>query len=203
MKKILVLLFISVLVLQANGQVEKPITKGHFIVGGTFNFVTDKYDYIDPDGQVSIVREHSIFEGGAYLGYFIFNHFFAGLEIDYMIKRTDYGHSINTRDEVIIGPSIRYYLNVGIFSTASVGFGYDYSGPKNSLTKYRAFQWEVGLGYSLFLNKNIALESIVNYSMLRQTGVRVDDFVKEYKGFNVTIGIQFYFNGRRKDKVNN
>ena len=159
-KKLIFSVLIMLISINALGQIEKPITKGSFLIGGSLNFGADKYNYIDPDGQIAIERDHTNFEGGVNQGYFIFNSFSAGLEIDYLIKRTDYGQSITTSDEVMIGPSIRYYLNIGIFGTGSLGIGYDYSGPKDSQTKYRDFLWNIGLGYSVFLIKTLHLNQL-------------------------------------------
>ena len=203
MKKIFSLLFISVLVLQANAQIEKPITKGSFRVGGSFDFSIDKSNYVTDDGLIAVEREHTIFEGTIGFGYFIFNKFSIGIELDYIINRTDYGQSISTSDEVIIGPTIRYYTKVGIFAKGAVEFGYYYWGPKIDQIKYRNFLWDIGIGYSLFLNKNIALESIVSYSELRKTAIEKDYSDREIRGFNMTIGFQIYFNGPRNDQINN
>lgn len=198
MKKILMLsVLIAFTYMNVLGQIEKPIKKGNFMIGGGLDFNTDKSNYVTDDGLIAVEREHTIFEGNIGFSYFIFNKFSIGIELDYIINRTDYGQSISTSDEVIIGPVIRYYTKVGIFAKGAVGFGYYYWGPKVDQIKYRNFLWDIGIGYSLFLNKNIALESIVSYSELRKTAIEKDYSNREIRGFNMTIGFKIYITSKK------
>jgi len=194
MKKILLLsVLITILFLNALGQIEKPISKGSLWVGGALDFSTDKSNHVTSDGQITVKRETTIFEGTIDFGYFMFNKFSTGIEIKYFIKRIDYGQSITTSDELIIGPAFRYYTKIGVFAKGALGLGYYYTGAKVDPVKFRDFLWDIGFGYSLFLNKNIALETFVSYYELRQTAIKIAESDNEHRGLNITLGFKFYF----------
>jgi hypothetical protein len=186
--------------LNAIGQIEKPITKGYFLAGGSLDFVREKHKDINPEGETGYSTDISIIEGDLFIGYFIFNNISLGLETDYFITRRNTNDTWNyIENDLIVGPSIRYYTKIGIFTDCFVGIGFLHHGGKGHPIKWRNYAWSTGVGYSLFINKFIALEPVISYRTLHKDAFKIEEGEEKYSGFNLSIGLQIYLKSE-KDK---
>ena len=154
MKKlfVLILLFTS---LCSFSQIEKPVTKGNFIIsgGGTIESIHSK----------SEATEYSSF--GIYFnpgsGYFVKDNLALGLtSIISYIKISDYKSYI-----LGIGPFIKYYFSNGVFLNFDTFFDYTH-GIGNTSQKITGISFAPGVGYAFFLNSKVSLEPSVNYKYI-------------------------------------
>ena len=98
--------------------------------------------------------------------------------------------SISERN-ISFGPFLRYYTKPGIFFEGSAGFGFLKTSQGSDEVKWTNYSWSAGFGYSIFLNKSIALEPIINYRFLH---TKLTDLGEDEKtnGLNFFIGFQIY-----------
>jgi hypothetical protein len=203
MKKLLMfsvlLAFISII---AFGQIEKPIKKGNIMTGGSFGFAREKYKHTLEEGRVASKTKTNRFEVDLYGGYFILKHFSIGLKIDYVLLRRkeapDYDF-VHSYDYLILNPFVRYYLSSGFFGEGSVGYGFENWQRKESKGEKTIFNWNIGIGYSLFVNKNIAVEPKVYYSFIRMSETYLSESITENADLKIQIGLQYYFNLNKKN----
>jgi hypothetical protein len=205
MKKILMLSVLMVIVcMNTLGQIEKPITKGYVIVGWDLSFKADKYDWEAPGYFDKRDRLH--FNTDLSFGYFVFNQFAIGLKAGVVLNRdilvaTD--EKLITQD-LQLKSFIRYYTSFGIFVEADIGYGF---GTTNSCitgtrtNDFNSFTWSSGLGYGLFLNRNLAIESKVLYKKWRREE-SYSEVKEETSGVYLIIGFQIYLS-TRKTKIAN
>jgi hypothetical protein len=148
MKKYFFILFLF-LTSVAFSQTEKPITKGNMMVGGAMQL-----------SKWSMHFNNVQFNASPSFGYFVANHLAVGIELPVsifkMIQIHDYSYGYS--------PFVRYYWNNGLF--ASLQFSQiftDYQDINNYRSKMNRLIVAPGLGYSYFLNKNVAFEGGVFY----------------------------------------
>jgi hypothetical protein len=159
MKKNFLLLLISFALLKKSNC---QITKGNWLVRGS----------------ARIEKQHETLRGTPVLGssisatpdvgYFIFDKFAAGAEIEYSgatIKQN--GHK-STSNYLAFGPYLRYYWLsedhvINLFSQALVDYGVDFNG-------HNAFDYLFSSGAVLFFNTSVGLELTGNYS-ISNTGI--------------------------------
>ena len=148
MKKLLFALLMLVAV-AGSAQIEKPITKGNMMVGGAMQF-----------SKWSIHFDNVQFNASPSFGYFIANQLAVGIELPVsvfkmaQIHNYSYGYS----------PFVRFYMKNGLFF--SLQFSHIFSDNQDinmNRSKMNFFVIAPGIGYSYFLNKNIALEGGVFY----------------------------------------
>jgi hypothetical protein len=148
MKKLLfaLLMFASV---AASAQIEKPITKGNMMIGGAIKHST-----------MSIHLTNFQFNASPSFGYFVANQLAVGIELPVSMFRMSQIHNYSYG----YSPFVRYYLKNGLF--ASVQFSHiflDYQDINSIQSKNTQFMFTPGVGYSYFLNKNVAFEGGVFY----------------------------------------
>ncbi len=201
MKKIFLLaILVAFISLNIIGQVEKPIKKGYFVTGGSLSIEGKKYKKTDPDLNYTYYEHENKFNTNIYFGYFIFKHFATGLKVDYLINRYKFNQgSILYTNALTLEPFLRYYTPIAIFGETSIGYGFNnYGTNKKNLFEDEVFTWSLGLGYSLFINKNIAIEPIFSYAVVKRIETNYEsDFIKD-TGLSLQIGIQLYFNISKK-----
>ena len=129
--------------------------KGAVMVGGSVNFESE-------DGE-------SVFQFEPQIGYFFSNKLGAGVNFN-----------IDVEDETQLefGPFLRYYVVKNLFS--QVGLLYSKTGEEEAYTEYN-----LGLGYSIFVNPNVAFEPVAVYNI-------GDGYSRTYIG----IGVQAFL-GRK------
>jgi len=191
------LLLISVLIvfviLNSIGQVEKPITKGHFITGGTIGFEMKETSLENLDEMITKYTPEMKITTDTYLGYFIFNQFASGLKVDYTLFREKYIERFNIKYEYfILEPFIRYYFSFGLFGESSIGYGFS---KYDDQLKEKLSTWNLGVGYSIFLNEKLAIEPVIYYEVIKitETHPLLENQIEKKYGLNFQVGIQLYF----------
>jgi len=134
-------------------QVEKPITKGNFIISGGGTIEYSNYN----SGDMEYDKRDLSFNPG--LGYFIKDNFAIGLNTTFgfskwSVRSYTYG----------IGPYAKYYFKNGIFLKTETFYSYNVQYATESTPKTHSLTVAPGIGYSFFLNSKISLEPSFNYS---------------------------------------
>lgn len=148
MKKLLFAALMLVAV-AASAQIEKPITKGNMMIGGAIKHST-----------LSIHLTNFQFNASPSFGYFVANQLAVGIELPVSIFKMSQIHNYSYG----YSPFVRYYLKNGLF--ASVQFSQiftDYQDINMNRSKMNRFVIAPGIGYSFFLNRNVAFEGGVFY----------------------------------------
>lgn len=205
MKKLFLLsMLVAFISLNIIGQVEKPIKKGYFVTGGSLSIEGKKYKKTFRDIDYTYYEHENKFNTNIYFGYFIFKHFATGLKVDYVLNRYKFNQgTILYTDVFTLEPFLRYYTPIAIFGETSIGYGFNkYGTNKKNLFEDEVFTWSLGLGYSLFINKNIAIEPVFSYAVVKKIDSNYEsDFIKD-KGLSLQIGVQLYFNISKKSIKN-
>jgi hypothetical protein len=205
MKKLFSLsILVAFISLNIIGQVEKPIKKGYFVTGGSLSIEGKKYKKTDRDIDYTYYEHENKFNTNIYFGYFIFKHFATGLKVDYVRNRYKLNQgTILYTDVLTLEPFLRYYTPIAIFGETSIGYGFNkYSSYKKNLFEDEVFTWSLGLGYSLFINKNIAIEPVFSYAVVKRIETHYEsDFIKD-TGLSLQVGVQIYFNISKKSIKN-
>ncbi len=198
-KTLLLLFFCLFAGTSVNAQIEKPFTKGHMLIGGSFDFYSGKKEYEET------YTKYNGFEIDLYAGYFLLDKFAAGIKTDWGYKKSIYKsiwmtYPTDFERTFIIESFLRYYLSFGLFGEVSAGFGKSKLSSGSDLNKNNdLFAWNTGIGYSLIIAKNIAVEPLLNYTFTKVNEVIEYNGMKEIKGLNLHIGIQVYFNLNKKN----
>jgi hypothetical protein len=186
--------------------------KGNLIIGGTISPSFEKEKDIkygtDPNPDATYTTNKKSFETDLTFGYFLINHMALGLknELLFSNSRTTSDLTSNTvwdidERNILIGPFIRYYLDPGFFFEGYGGLGLDNIVLNDSRFKIKNYTWSAGIGYSLFLNKNVSIEPIVKYGFFHKKDA---DNMEDVSSMNLSfsIGFQIYLNVKRKDTQN-
>lgn len=112
------------------------VEKGALMVGGGINFQSE-------DGESQFQFEPNI-------GYFPINNLGVGVNFNIDVESEE--------TQLEFGPYVRYYVWKGLFP--QVGLLYNKTGEEDAFSEYN-----IALGYSLFANKNVAFEPIINYTI--------------------------------------
>lgn len=143
------------------------VLKGSWVLGG--DLASSWKSYSQNQGAVKHADKGRVFrlDMTGKLGYFVLEDFALGLKAHgtHLNLKSDSTGAAPRQTAVLAGPFIRKYFKAGIFGEAGAGVGLDH------LSNGR--QWdllaaELGLGYSYFLNKNIAIEPILVLVYSRQ-----------------------------------
>lgn len=161
MRKIFAVLCLCI-PLQSFCQIEKPVSKGNFIIsgGGTIEYTKSTLG----DARTSTHR----FNFNPGLGYFIIDNLAIGLNTTFEIEKQSVKYQT-----LGVGPFAKYYLNNGVFFKAETF----YSSTKAIGTvthKMTALTIAPGVGYAFFLNSKISLEPSLNY--------RFNNYKSDYPG---------------------
>jgi hypothetical protein len=144
----------------------QTVGKSAWMIGGSAGFTSFGYKDHDKTTVVSIDPN---------LGYFFADDLALGLKVNYY--KSNVGDS---KSQTGLGPFIRYYIADPIFIQVRLGLGLN----KGSGTLIGA-----DVGYSLFLNNNVAIEPAVFYDIQHIPGV-----ASNYMEFGVSLGIQAFCN---------
>ena len=184
-----------------SGQIEKPITKGNFLTGGTlsldFKQIKEYMPIISTQQQELTTSNVLTFETDLYFGYFVLNHFALGLKTDIQIindKRTkqDFHYELSSHN-LSFGPFFRYYTELGIFIETSSSVYFLMGKYSNNVSEWKSFSFDAGVGYSLFVSKSVAIEPEIKYMYSYTPDIEDIENSKELiNGFNLTVGLQVY-----------
>jgi opacity protein-like surface antigen len=149
---LLALLFSSISLAQP------ALEQGVINLNGTLSFSRQSSDDINDGNSVLSLNPQA--------GYFVINNLSAGLSLSYNNTRF-LGRNFTTWS---IGPSVRYYIGGNnIIPFASVGYSYfeEFNSLSSELLKGNSLTLGAGINY--FLNQNVALETVVNYTFENTT----------------------------------
>jgi hypothetical protein len=209
MKKLLIFGLMIIAICQSLfGQNEKPFSKGYLVTGGTVSFYFEKENDlksgISPNTDATYRTNRRSFETDLFLGYFLINHFAIGLKTEILLssyKTTSDLTSSTIWDikdrNMLIGPFLRYYTQPGIFFECSGGLGILNDVTNNSSFKLKTYNYSAGIGYSLFLNRNISIEPLLKYNFFHKKDLEDVEDVSSMK-LSFSIGFQIYLNVNRK-----
>ena len=167
--------------LTSNAQIEK----GYWMLGGEARFYSthssqeNGYDFPRSNG----------FSLSPNIGYFVVDNLAIGSKITFDITNSTTG--------VGIGPFARYYFLgsdklLNVFVDARAGYGIAKHND-NTNKIYNSFFYGFKTGPVIFLNENIALELVLDYSV----GKNIQQKIK-YDNFYATIGLQIHLKDYNK-----
>lgn len=183
----------------------------NFHIGGVPVEYDDAYDKInDSKFEMNLMNFGDILNN-VNLGYFVADNFaiFLGLVYESDKHTEEYAASgldpdITTTTQFTLSPAVRYYMEMGSgYMFGHVRYGMSNgktewkSGGSTSETETKGSQFSIGVGYSLLVHDNIAIEPILYYNMLKDTQVdggitssfNVDDLIQKQNTFGLTIGL--------------
>jgi hypothetical protein len=184
------LIFFSFSSLLLYGQIEKPITKGNFSLGGGFSI--SRFNSTED-------KSSNHFSGLAIFpkfGYFITDGLELGMcpEVSFSKNKNElfvnddyyYLNYLNTDNSLSIGlsPYVEYYFKSGIFCNFEVAYKYAFGLSENKTTGFirsdyedievneyykdnfsqGRFEYSIGAGYAYFINSKVALETALTFT---------------------------------------
>ncbi len=191
----LILVLVLIVTFNTNGQDSIPYTAGHLMFGGSIYMDSKKVEIQTLAGKEISTHFEKNFSTDFHLGYFVFNNIAAGIKVDLSFNRISFeSGAIQHIDIFLIEPFMRYYTPFGLFGEGSIGYGfYKFRLRGISGDDQVKNAWSLGIGYNLFINKNIAIESVLSYDVLKNTEI-VDDHAIKNNGLCIKLGIQLYLN---------
>jgi len=155
MKKLLFLILLFA-PLCAFSQIEKPVTKGNFIISGGGTIESDHHK----SGSYSYSSFGFIFEPG--FGYFVKDNLAIGFNSTFgYAKMSDFKSYV-----LGIGPYVKYYFPNGVVLNFDTSFDYTHGSGTSSSQKINGLSLAPGVGYAFFLNSKVSLEPSVNYKYI-------------------------------------
>ncbi|MBS0010040.1 MAG: hypothetical protein KFF49_01430 [Bacteroidales bacterium] len=168
-----------------------------FIIGGKIGMSYTSQKTVLPDR--TYVNKTFKIPIESNIGYFITKNIAVGAKLNYKSEFEFYiEDNINiekTNHYIILSPFARYYTKSLVFIELASGFGIskeiDTTPEQYKILYYNS---TLGLGYSLFLNQNISIEPIINYS-LDYISIKTEsiDYVMEHSIFLI-LSLQIYLN---------
>lgn len=204
MKKVYTILLLFLFLKTAAGQVEKPVTMGHFLAGGSvaYSSKTSKQSlYIDnpaPGRYVLFTTKEDVFQPDLIFGYYPLNHLALGLLANaetYVSKTKDdvypdfYRYRYSTFG---LGPFIRFSTGFGVFIQGSASFGFNKHYNQSVVEKWKSHTYSIGGGYSFFIKDLISIEPSLNYKYTSVASHGVDNEIKT-NGVFFSLGSYIYF----------
>jgi len=184
--KILLLLLASVFCLPT---LKAQTQQGSFLAGGSISMAFEK-EKSKFDGTTTDGDSHTDISFAPIGGIFFADGMVAGagITVSSSVRESDDGSIKSTTTGFGIMPFFRYYHESGLFGHASFAVGSGKStfesGGTETETKFGLFEWELGPGYALFLNENVAVEGLLVYNSETQS---IKDVTGDPK--NITTGI--------------
>ncbi len=199
MKKIaiLILILIHTLPYTLQGQSFERFTKRTLCTGGSVSLKSEKFE--DINSIVSYQHHYSNIDSEISVGYFLVNKFSLGAKLNYNFERHTFDYLSNADNyvtkDLLFGPVIKYYSKYNLFASASFAYGISRYGPDDDSVEWRTTSWNTGIGYSLMLNKSVALEPQIVYRVIKKVAKEESIYGSEiFSGFIFSIGFQIYLN---------
>jgi hypothetical protein len=145
----------------------QAVNQGAWMVGGSAGFTSTSYKDVDGSQTVISVSPN--------LGYFIADDLAIGLSLGLTNTSPLVGDSFT---EFGLGPFVRFYFADAIFAQAGLNLGLG----DNEFTEF-----QVGLGYSWFVDNSVAIEPMLFYR-----SHSVDDPGVDSSIIGLSIGIQAF-----------
>jgi len=192
----LTLVIILFLTINLEGQIEKPFTTGNLILGGSVRANGMKVEITDPSLVTDIHYSEKEFNSDMRVGIFVSNNIAAGVKANILLTRTKFeSGSTSYFNDLLFEPFMRFYTPIGLFGEISYGFGNYKVGVSNATDNHelKINTWNLGLGYSLFISKSVAIEPMIAYEG-RKNIQNENQLIHKFKGVNAQIGVHFYLN---------
>jgi hypothetical protein len=209
MKRFLLVILISCCVVNfLSAQIEKPITKGHLLTGGSLAIDFEKMkEYDNSSGsspQIIYYTDGVTFTTDLYCGYFIINQLALGLTTDISTSSIQQHSSVNEEKSkhsyhnVGIGPFVRYYTKQGVFVETFASLALWKTSDLNESSSWKDYFYGIGVGYSWFVNPLIAIEPQIKYVHQNSPQYLATDNEMKKDGITVSIGFQIYLNLKKQ-----
>ncbi|HOK26148.1 MAG TPA: hypothetical protein P5320_02640 [Bacteroidales bacterium] len=205
-----IIIFLGNLSKIAYGQNEEPISKGNLLTGGSFSCNIQKTKEYEPitgtKPRLINVINNKEFHTELNFGYFITNHVVSGLKTDIFIlfnkntfpQDTSLISIKNLNSSLTVGPFIRYYTKSGIFFEGSVTIGLFNLEADDYIKKWKGYSLCVGIGYSIFISKSVAIEPEITYLHLNYPSYGILENKIISSGLSFSFGFQVYINTKSK-----
>jgi hypothetical protein len=170
---------------------EAYVLKGSWMLGG--DLTTSWKSYSQDQGTIKNVDKGRVLDlqASGKIGYFLMEDFALGLKIkaSHFNLKSDSTGAFPANTVLLAGPFIRKYFKAGIFGEAGAAIGLDHLAGGRQADMFSA---DLGLGYTHFLNHNIAIEPLIvmNYSR-QQYGATAQTSYSEI-GPEFRLGIQAF-----------
>ncbi|WP_026464111.1 hypothetical protein [Adhaeribacter aquaticus] len=171
--------------------------RGTFLLGG--NLTTSFKGYSSDRGDQKNINKGTVFRINldTKVGYFAMEDVAFGLNANlrHSWNKQKNENDPNVETTLLFGPFVRAYLNNGIFGEVGLGMGLDNikQGSQKDL-----FSADLGVGYSYFITKKIALEPMIVFNYYKQRlGGELGSDNSEY-GPEFRLGISAYLLKHRR-----
>lgn len=137
--------------------------KGTLMIGGgtIINNIVDNFKYSDRSDKFKEI--HFSFE--ADIGYFVSDKIATGIKLTHSSEFERYFDNTN-RHNTSINAFVRYYPVSLFFGELDLGYGfYNINTSSQGIDHHQGLRSAVSLGYSIFLNRSIAIEPTINYKL--------------------------------------
>ena len=148
----------------------QTVGQGAWMVGGSAGFLSQKVKDADESSTWITFQPN--------LGYFIADDLAIGLSLN--LTSFSPAGSDESSTDFGLGPFVRFYFVENIFAQAGVNLG---------LGDAEFTEFQVGVGYSWFLNDGVAIEPMLFYN-----SHSVDGDIGDFSTFGLLIGIQAFAN---------
>lgn len=191
MKKCFLIVFTLLNGFITYGQVEKPILKGNYALGGSigYSITSQRTDRFDDSHN----RE---FNFSPSLGYFFFNRLVIGLSPSVTLGESssrshqideDFVYAFDNSSNITslgLAPFVKYYFNNGLFVMANIKYSKNWV-ESDQITEgytiifdsdridvyrestldynYRSLGYGLGVGYAYFINSKVSIDCSLNY----------------------------------------
>lgn len=167
-------------ILQAQNE---NIQKGTWMAGGSITFSNTT----QIQGNNSITNTNFSLDPQA--GYFLSPRFALTLGASLSTSKFPSG----TANALVFMPGARMYLYKGLFASAQVGIGHQKVNADANSIAVNLFSYEGGIGYSIFLNKHVAIEPALIYrsNNFDQIGAS-NGFTRSERLLNFSVGFRIF-----------
>ena len=191
MKHFLLGLFLILVTKLSFGQLDK----GVWLVGGTGNLLSSKYEYTST--TLSFSSDRLNIGLAPSIGYFVADKLALGLRLNYSKNKAvvdGTGGNINTNENrYSLGPSLRYYfLDKESRYNLLTEINYQYGLYRFKPTKGNSNTFNALVGPVIYLNTSVGLEFLVGYYSTTETIKQTDPITSKEKGFQLSVGFQIH-----------
>lgn len=183
----IIILVINTILIKAQEQTQ--LTKGHFFIGGGFDLEYAKHN----EGRIITSIETS-----PNAAFFLADNLAVGMRFNSKLTITK-GSAVNVTSYLFresnyaITPFVRYYILSNLFSEGEIGYErYWENLDSGEKTKFWGFTGSIGIGYSLFLNKHIAIEPIVSYGFEKIQSINAEPFDRKSNILDFSIKLNCF-----------
>ena len=171
------------------------LDKGVFLVGGTGNLLSSKYEYTST--TLSFSSDRLNIGVAPNIGYFVADKLALGLRLNYSknkekVNGTGSGIFTNV-NRYSVGPSLRYYfLDKESRYNLLTEINYQYGLYRFRTTKGNSNTFNASVGPVIYLNTSVGLEFLVGYYSTTETIKQTDAITTKQNGFQLGIGFQIH-----------